>query len=413
MFTVSPWQWPLHSPITFYTYNFAIILFFYFGYLTGIRNNKNIYFSSVNPITIQKVITYSLLLNLIFIYPKFLFHLHVPSASLSYILESIMVGVLTPAVAYATKHESTYTGFLTLSNPLVLSYTLLLPILYLAIPLGILFWKELKPYQKVLFWFTLILDIFSYIAIGTNKGIFDIILIAPWLLISKNPNLYLNNKISYKKIQAFALCMVLLVGGLSYFTLGNQDRKGENFLFESSTKVNADLNAPVLAIIPTPLWDGYLALDSYLTHGYYALGLALEIEHLPTYGLGHSFFLTSLGEKLMGEGAISERTYQAQLDKQFDVSQYGKWHTFYVSMANDLTFTGVLFLVFFIAYFFAQAWIDVIFHKNILAIPVFSLFIIMIFYFPANNQVLQFQASSIVFWTLFVLWRIQRSRFRQ
>jgi len=75
MFTVSPWQWPLHSPITFYTYNFAIILFFYFGYLTGIRNNKNIYFSSVNPITIQKVITYSLLLNLIFIYPKFLFHI--------------------------------------------------------------------------------------------------------------------------------------------------------------------------------------------------------------------------------------------------------------------------------------------------------------------------------------------------
>ena len=197
---------------------------------------------------------------------------------------------------------------------------------------------------------------------------------------------------------------------MSYFADTNLSRKGNLFYYEGGTQTYANEDSFAFQIIPHQLQDSYIAIDNYLTQGYYALGLALDMDHNFTFGMGNSFFLTTLGEKYFGNHYIENKTYQARIEKQHGWSHYVKWHTFYTWMANDVTFFGVFFIVFYIAFFFAQSWHDIIQRKNIYSIPLFTLFIIMIMYFPANNQIFGFQGSLITFIVLFYLWRKNKIR---
>ena len=115
MFMVSPWEWPLENVAKFYIYNILILGFFYLGYQYGVRKYKPC--NKTGNLKVQTLINCSLFFNLLFLYPKLLFRLQVPSVSLPTFLERVELGLSSPATAYALKHQSEYTEFLTLSNP--------------------------------------------------------------------------------------------------------------------------------------------------------------------------------------------------------------------------------------------------------------------------------------------------------
>jgi hypothetical protein len=102
-------------------------------------------------------------------------------------------------------------------------------------------------------------------------------------------------------------------------------------------------------------------------------------------------------------------TYPARIDvRSWDL--YGKWHSLYPWIASDLSFPGTIVFMFVIGWFFGLVWIDVAFCQNPFAVCLFALFLIMLFYIPANNQVLGFAQTALPFWTLLPLWFFSRDR---
>lgn len=408
MFTVSPWEWRINNELYFYSLNFLYLIAFYQGYKLGVIKYKSV--AKSVQFDLKKYINISLIIGLLFIYPQFLFKLKLPSAGFSEIINAISVGFLSPSLAYAAKHQAEYAGFLTLSNPLVLLYFITLPINYFVIPLGLYFWKILIPWQKISYTIIIISSILSYIAIGTNKGVFDFIILFPVIMLVLYPKLSNWKYFLTRKLKLFSLVLLFLGLGISYFSIGNQGRTKDTFGYDSSRGEFVNRDASILKIIPNDLENTYIAIDTYLTQGYYAMGLALDLDFNFTYGLGHNNFFISLSEKILGKNSIWDKTYQVRIEEETGFSSKGKWHTAYVSMANDFTFIGVTLFVFFVGYFFAQIWIDAIKLINPYAIILSPLFFIMILYFPANNQVLGNQGSSYIFWTFFIFWYKNRGK---
>lgn len=402
MFALSPWDWPPNNQLAFYLLNILYILSFFIGYKFGVIRFK--LKRKVKSFRFSKIFTISLILNVLFLYQKFLFKTKLPSLSINQLLTKITIGFSEPSLVYAEKHLTENSDFATLSNPIVLLYFLLLPLLYLSIPLGIFYWERTKRWQKVLLIIIIIGDILSYIAIGTNKGIFDYIITIPILVLAKRHHTLLNKRISKKKLVYIAIFGILFISGTQYFVKGNKGRKKDDFRYDTSINQYINNNAVVLKILPEFFQDPYIALDSYLTQGYYAMSLALNLDYKPTYGLGHSSFLTSISDKFFEKNYIKNRTYQERIEDAYGYSANGKWHSIYTWIANDMTFIGVIFFVFFVGFYLAQIWLDSIINYNPYAIILLPLFCIMIFYFSANNQVLGNQGSSLIFWTFFLIW---------
>ena len=114
-------------------------------------------------------------------------------------------------------------------------------------------------------------------------------------------------------------------------------------------------------------------------------------------------FWSSLCANLTGFD-VSGETYPARLEK-YGIDRNVNWHTMYVWYASDLTFPGVVILMFIIGFYFAQSWLGALRGANPYAIAVFTLFLVMILYVPANNQVLSFTPTAFAFPILFAQWR--------
>jgi len=98
-------------------------------------------------------------------------------------------------------------------------------------------------------------------------------------------------------------------------------------------------------------------------------------------------------------------TYLSLLEN-YGIDSHVNWHTIYVWLANDFTFIGVPIIIYLIGLMFARTWCDSVKGDNDTAIPLFTLFLVMVFYFFANNQVLSFSFMPFVVWWL--LYRLSR-----
>ena len=100
----------------------------------------------------------------------------------------------------------------------------------------------------------------------------------------------------------------------------NKGKERSKFEYESSTETYVDRDAFIFNLIPSVLEDSYISLDNYLTQGYYAFGLALNLKHENTYGLGHNNFTTELYEKVFGKNSLKSKTYQYRLEENMGIT---------------------------------------------------------------------------------------------
>jgi hypothetical protein len=68
--------------------------------------------------------------------------------------------------------------------------------------------------------------------------------------------------------------------------------------------------------------------------------------------------------------------------------------------------------MFLIGRLFALVWLDAVFCRNPCAVCLLALVLTMLFYVPANNQVLAFPGAAIPFWALLILWSLTRNHSR-
>ena len=145
----------------------------------------------------------------------------------------------------------------------------------------------------------------------------------------------------------------------------------------------------------------------YLTQGYYALALALDLPWQPTWGAGHSFFvLDNAAEWFPG---LRSKPYPMRLEA-WGWDAYRSWSSFYPWVASDLSFGGTLILMFFIGAGAGASWRDTLAASSPFAVAAFACFLIVILYLPANNQMLQFGEGWTATWGILGAWLWTRRR---
>jgi hypothetical protein len=274
--------------------------------------------------------------------------------------------------------------------------------LFSFIPIGLYEYRRLKAREKVLFAVSLYFFITSYIKMGTNKGIFDIIIMLPWIFIISyiRRGKRSTRKKSYKRVLLFS---AILLFGFYFFTQSQLQRKGEvgakAIHNMGNTLLEANQEKP--DFISQEFYLGYLALNRYLTSGYYAFSRSFDIEYSNTFPFGSSMFLTRHADNIFNTDYFQDKSFPGELEKTTGWSYFELWHSLYSWLVSDYGHGGILLILFILSRWLAKYWMLSLIDINPINMVKFLLLMIVFLYIPANNQIFQNAESSITFIVLF------------
>ena len=156
----------------------------------------------------------------------------------------------------------------------------------------------------------------------------------------------------------------------------------------------------------------YVYLSNYIVQGYYGFSQALTQDFTSTYGFGNSQFLIRQFEWFTGVD-LSQYTYQHKIDSVWN--ETAQWHSIYSYIANDVHFSGVVLWNFIIGFYLAKVWRSYLIHDDFYSKLLLPMFVIMIIFIPANNQIFGFLETFSTFFllTLLWLWQAYKVRFSQ
>jgi hypothetical protein len=396
-FAFGPWPWPVSNP--FYLYSYALLgqIALALGYLTTRRRAAVRYTGKLH---VPTTIMIGAILTMIMFVPTLIVR---TGGDINFVR-----GFSDPGRAY---RETRLAVFLAPRSYVEYARYLMSPILWSLLPLTVVYWRRLSPQLRWLAVAACAMNQLLWVAIGTNKGIADYVLLLPWLFIVQ----VRHSRRALKGRQLLAGGIVLLIGlalFMPFFGSGIDGRYGGLYTGGMYLGMGGMIWADMPASDPTyisQLKRAWVSFMLYASHGYYGLALALQEPFESTYGFGHSRELIWVSEKLwFGEGELWNRTYMKRVADQYGWSDTVRWHTIYPWFASDFSFPGALVIIFIIGRAFGLVWLDAYQGNNPYAVVLLALIIIMVFYFSANNQVLQTAETFLVFWVALFLWILSR-----
>lgn len=153
--------------------------------------------------------------------------------------------------------------------------------------------------------------------------------------------------------------------------------------------------------------DLYEKLTVYLVNGYVGMSISLDKDFQSTFGIGHSTFLQRIFDQHLGFN-VGSRTYQQRISAEWDKDIF--WHSAYSYFANDVSFYGVILIMFVFGFYLGSISIHALLYKDFVASLLMPLFGIFILYLPANNQIFSFVESMVPFWILTVIYFGMRTK---
>ncbi|WP_069309554.1 hypothetical protein [Porphyrobacter sp. LM 6] len=407
IYAFGPWPWPTKRPEILYLFLIVVQIALLIGYGIGLKAAPRAYDGRWRVKTLIKI---SLFLNLIWILPNFASRSGQTAVSWASLIQQVVMGLSDPGQSYRDRIEAAAN----LQDTSALGYLtqVVSPLLWLMTPLCVYFWSSIPRSTKILFVAVVSVDLITWVALGTNKGVFDFALMLPCLILAARPHLIA--RMSGVTVIKGALA-VALIGGLLFaqFSTSLKGRAGgEVSAFDYSAGIALDFDNWLIAPLPSGIQASAGALMSYTSQGYYPLSLALNEPFVFSKGVGNSYYYTGIVQSFTGPDTISDLTYPARIE-YLGWSRWTKWHTIYTWIASDLSFIGVPFFVFAIGFLLARTWRDSLVCANPFAIALLPLLVLMVFYFPANNQVLGFSRTANAFFALLFLWLFTRRRVRQ
>lgn len=411
LFVFGPWPWPIHNRILVNSYLIMAQMLILFGYFISVRKKRITVFVSELGISryysynSKKMIKYLLIISFALFIPNYMSRAGLESFSIAQIYNAFIKGLVNPGEQYYLRLD--LTDQLTTNTLLFVLTAVTAPFRWLFIPLSVVNWSRLSKGYKAGAVIFIILDTISWISIGTNKGIFDNVFIVGYALLIKvyyeNINLRKVMKRKKTKLTAGLLSVTTLSMTVMYMTNAITSRVGTLNYYSSSANIYVNFNSPIISMTPAFLRNTLIILGSYATQGYYGLSLAMKETFTTTYGFGNSWFLLSVFKKLTGNDSLPFMTYPFKIIK-YGWDPFVNWHSIYTWLASDFSFIGTLFIMIIIGYWFGEVWKSVLFQKNVFAIGLFILFMIMFMYFPANNQIFAYINTFAAFWGLFIFW---------
>ena len=380
---LGPTDYDIKNNLTLAFFLLVVNLAFYWGYKIGIRKKRK-ESAPVPLIYVKVLIVVGVFLTIHNLYWMWAYR------GIDVTLSNLILSLSNPGDAYFSEAET-----VARETPF---HLFMAPFKFAAIPCGIYAWKRLPKLYRILVILTCLIEAFAWMGVGTRKGLFDIVVISLFTIIAGNPDI-INSDSRYRKFKIISISFILVF--LVYFSFSGLTRAGGQEFSDFVSVANRYGIKPFYKE-NLPIWLYYpvASIDSYLCQGYYALSKGLEIGIKPLTFMGQSWFTINFSINHFGYNPLPD-TYMQDLSS-FGIDPWVNWHTIYLWLANDFSFIGVPFIIMLIGFFFARTWSDVVSGRTFIAVPIFSLFLVMAFYFYANNQVISFQFFSFAFW--FVVW---------
>jgi hypothetical protein len=396
LFAVGPFEFPVENAGALYAFLAMSQLALLAGYLRGARSAASGYSGDYR---VPQLVLWSAAINLILIFPTS----HTRTGNF---IPNIIAGLSDPGDAYANSLSVRQAAV-----PMVEYVRIFLgPLIGLLLPLTVFYWKQLTNKLRLLGVAGILGTVALFIAMGTNKAIADTVLLCPWMVFAgyKAGVLKLKTRRFWTLLCCGALAFVLF---LDFFGLTVATREGSPVAagYFPATGIALDSENVLLRGLSEGSSAALAGLDLYLTQGYYALSLSLREPFVPMFGLGNSMFLTRQAARISGNQNILTEPYPVRIEK-YGWDSEALWSSIYPWIASDLSFPGTIVIVYFIGKLFALSWLDTLTGTNPFAVVMFSQFLIMLFYFPANNQLLQSGEGLTAFWLTLILWSRTRRR---
>lgn len=389
VFSCGPWPFPIEEGWWLYLFLACSHTALLLGYLSGAFKQPIDYVGRLKP---QNLVLWSAVLGLILLLPT-------SAHRTGSWIPDVLGGITNPGEMYTQslliREES---GSLAEYLRLVLG-----PVLCAGLPLGMFYWRRVGPIARALLLLSIFGTVALFIGMGTNKAIADTIIVGAWSVLAG----YLAGELRYRfRHKALIATVTAVAFGLfiSFFSMGQATRSGSGAVsgYFYSLSMHADYDNFMLQAAPEEWHVGILGLASYLSQGYYGLYLSMQEPFSPMFGVGHSPFLTRQIERLVGDPEFHARSYPGRIaERGWDDTQ---WSSIYPWLASDVTFPGTLVLLFIIGRLLACSWIDTLGGRNPFAVVMFSQFVIMLFYFPANSQCFHAGESVTGFWVALWFW---------
>lgn len=169
-----------------------------------------------------------------------------------------------------------------------------------------------------------------------------------------------------------------------------------------------DPNHPVFLLLGDTAGLPVAIFCMYLTMGYQGLSLSFDQPFVWTYGVGNSYALTILLDKVIGLPVSVHGSYPYRVGAATGWDE-AKWHTVFSWLASDLTFAGVLVLFFVVAFVYAQCWQAAVTFGDRCSIVLFAVLTLGLIFVPANNQLLHTPESFLSLAIIFYVWVARRA----
>lgn len=426
---LGPIFWPIQNYSLFWLLNIAYIVAFCLGYVLCRKlKSRSLYRLSnpkIRPLARGK---YWLILILAFV-AVLIGHRNITMSS-SYLpldlLQTVIRGLVDPLNAYLYKLSPEATGNFSGNPPVTLIFGLLAVAKLFLVNFVIKEWTNLPLTDKICGLSVSIFPVFSGISVGTNKPIFDVAFAIVTLLIvhtlihgGKGAKTFLSGR---RTLVLFS--MLLSAFSVFYFQHTMSARApGLDYISTLSPEKRTLLNnegdnaAPRIQLKPGfenfctngDEWrDSYCRFASmfsvYLTQGYYGMSLSLGVDFETTYGIGHSRFLLEAVHEHLGVD-LSAKTYQAKINHLWNA---GQWSSAYSQWANDVSFWGVIIVMFALGYFCCGVWLSALTAGDAVSVTLIPLLAILILFIPANNQIFNGLEHFAAFAILASIWMLEK-----
>jgi hypothetical protein len=396
VFVIGPWPWPVSDPWKLYTFLLFAHLAFFGGYWRGIVAKPIVYKSTFSP---QTLLWLSIGVNLLLFFPT----LYLRAGSTTSLYEAIR----HPSVAYSEANNN-FSESSTSLRVIEFIRFIMGPALGVFFPLCVFYWRRLSTSLRILSVAAVACHFIMWISMGKNKGIIEYGIMLPCLLFAAHQKY--RQRLHIQKVTRAVLMtgviLVFLIIVFAWFT-GTRNENDERY-WDSG----AQIHAYELKNVPKGIEGTLLLGASYLSQGYYALSLCLDEPFVCTYGVGNAPWMAVVADRILGINTLEVSSYPDRIeDTGWIASQ--RFHTIYSWLASDVSFYGVVLVMFLIGRVFGLVWVDCLSADNPLAVGLLGFLIVMIGYFPANNQIMMFPEQCSGFLGVLGLWGINRLKWNR
>lgn len=398
---IGPIKWNTRNENVLVPYVLCLFFAVFVGYVLYFSRKKQ---SSYGDFALKKdnivsIVSWLLIINLIVFTLYLIRNLGANSFSFSNLVEWIT----NPNTQYSLKFGRSYS---LLERLIAMIATASSFFLWPTIPLGIYLFRDLKTKDKFLLLLNIVVELVRWFAMGTNKGIIDMILVFLSLFLI---SLFQKKQKAGKKLLLVIFGIVLVTLGLNYFNSNINGRVNYNYqhLLNNLGGSTIDFDNILLKLFPNQE-SLIINTHSYFTQGYYGLSLGLGESFTPMFGLGHSGFLRENAEDMFGVD-LYQFTYMHKIDR-FGWNEFSNWHTAYLWFACDFGFFGTVLVMLVAGYYFAFVCDNLLNGANKLFFPLFVIMIQFFFYSSMNNQIFNMPFSFMGFWGMNFFLVIQRGK---